>query len=130
MKRSEAIRWGRYIRHMANQLGLRDWTLTLETSGCPDDALACVTPTEGRKLAIIRLCDDWLDLTADDQRHCIAHELIHCHFDSADNIVRLDARPQMSQSAYDVMLAGFVRQMEYGVDGLADAIAPLLPLPK
>ena len=54
-----------------------------------------------------------------DQRHTLTHELLHCHLGPMVRL--LEANDDMTQS---VQLA-----MEYCVDGLADAIAPLLPEP-
>ncbi len=129
MTKKEWDQWGRYIRHIANRLGLRDWYLFLDHKPADDCCTATIEAIEGRKHADIKKKKNWQDLSVDVQRHAIVHEMIHLHFISTKDIIRLDLLRHMSQSAYDVMWDGFKRQMEYGVDGLADAIAPLLPLP-
>ena len=120
---------GPYIADLLTRLRLSDWTITLAKEHLPDDAdaNAIIYPCEGRKRARLQLCRDWPGLDADRKRHTIVHELIHCHHAAASDIIRLDTGKHLSQSTYDVLYAGFVRQMEYMTDGLADAIAPFMP---
>lgn len=40
----------------------------------------------------------------------------------------MDACDQMQQQTYEVLMAGFRRNIEFAVDGLASALAPSLPL--
>ena len=114
--------WVPYIREIADRLRLRDWTIDLSDEGTDRDgvsALVCVA--DQRKFARLYLGDDFLDMTPDEQRHCLAHELLHCHFGWATNWAR--------QRLADPEREPFERLHEIGIDGLADAIAPLMPLP-
>jgi hypothetical protein len=113
-------RWAPYVRRLGDILHLKDWRLDVD-DGSPSDptAVAACNPCPGRKIATIYLGESFLTDDAAGQRHTIAHELIHCHLGPMTRM--LDARETMTP---EVTLA-----MEYGVDGLADAIAPLLPLP-
>lgn len=119
-----------YARQLADLLHLKDWTILFDQSPPEnDDAIASIDPCEGRKVATVHICSDFWEREADEQRQTITHELIHCHHDSASEIVRVDLVKHLSQQAYDILWGGYKRQMEYCVDGLADAIAPFLPLP-
>ena len=76
-------------------------------------------PVEGRKYANLRLGECFLVDAAEEQRHTIVHELLHCHLGPMTRMIE----------AHDGMPPAAMLALEYCVDGLADAIAPLLPLP-
>lgn len=118
---------GVYVRTVADLLALRDWTFEIDKDPCDDDATATCRPCEGRKVAVISFSADFRNRPADEQRQTVVHELVHCHHASASDIVRLDVVKHLAQSTYDMLWGAFSRQMEYMVDGLADAIAPLMP---
>jgi hypothetical protein len=115
--------WAGYVREVADRLRLRDWAVVVKDDGPEDgDAHASCHCVYGRKLALIRLSDGFLDDPPEGQRHSVVHELLHCHLDDG------------YWFAYGRMPNGeakeaFERFVEKGIDGLADAIAPLMPLP-
>jgi hypothetical protein len=101
-------------------LWLRDWTFNVSDFS-PDDPNhgASVEPIYGRKFAKICLRNDFFEFSREHQRQTVTHELIHCHLAAYQHAVETlkDYHPTMRES------------LEYGVDALADAIGPLLPLP-
>ncbi len=113
-------RWAPYVRQLADILHLRDWRLDID-DGQPSDseAVAACNPVAGRKVATIYLSELFLTSDPADQRHTLTHELLHCHLGPMTRM--LDIREARTPE--------WTLAMEYGVDGLADAIAPLLPLP-
>lgn len=113
-------RWTSYIRQLADALHLRDWRIEVsEELPAGENSIASCQPVYGRKYAVIRLSEGFLNDDHDEQRHTVIHELLHCHTGPMNRL--LEAEESFTAS---------VRQtMEYMVDGLADAIAPLLPLP-
>lgn len=115
-------RFGSYLRDLADRLGLRDWTVRV-LDGAPDtpDAVATVDCPSGRKIAAVNLSDGFLDLSPAEQRQTLTHELVHCHFWPAYDL----AHQYLSEDAF----AAFRQALEYGVDGLADVLAPHLPVP-
>jgi hypothetical protein len=123
-------RFCRYVRRLADSLGLCDWSFSI-TFDCDDEhASANITCIDGRKHADIRFAADLL--TSHDpllQRTVVTHELVHCHLASCQNIIRDDLVKHLSQSTYDALYDGFRRQLEYAVDGIAVPIARGLPLP-
>jgi hypothetical protein len=110
-----------YFRDLADRMGLRDWLIFISPER-PRDAtdVANVLCWEGRKRATIRLSEDFLGDTPEDQRHTACHELIHCHFAAATHI---------AEQGLGNVQSAFMLNMEFGVDGMADAIAPHMPLP-
>lgn len=118
-----------YIRSTADLLCLRDWTFEVDCDPVDDEdrAVATCWPSEGRRVATIAFAKDFREKSREEQRHAVVHELLHCHHAAAADIVRLDLIKQLSQSTYDVLWFGFKRQIEYMVDALADAFAPMVP---
>jgi hypothetical protein len=120
MKQSRRQQWLPYVRKIADILHLRDWSFEIyEELPSDSDAVASINPIYGRKRAVIRLSEGFLNDSKSDQRHTLAHELIHCHTGPMQRVIE----------AEEHMTAAARIAMEYCVDGLADAIAPLLPEP-
>lgn len=137
-----------YVRYCANEMGLRDWTLAVnllvseadlrntdDHDGSNEVWGASCEPVRGRKYATISFGLEVIDaLIVDDRRvdfrQTVAHELTHCHFAMLWEQLRLDLLESglLGQNVYDVFIKSVERNMEYGVDGVADAIAQRLPL--
>lgn len=133
MKSSDKKELLKYIRAVADDLELRDWTFILSDEPTENDSYGYVNPTYGRKVAIIKLCSDFRNLDKEKQRHTIVHELVHCHLESACNMVMSDLEQWLGKQTDQIFYDGFKRQMEYGVDGLAEALAkhqPFIAWPK
>lgn len=116
-----------YVSCIASKLELRDWTITVNRRPCDDGAYATIYPTYGRKVADVHFVENFRDLDRDVQRHTVVHELVHCHLESAANMVYRDVEAIVGKPADLVFYSGFKRQMEYGVDGLATALAQHMP---
>jgi hypothetical protein len=112
-----------YVRRLADLMGLRDWTFYVPGDQRPHDpdANAEVKCWRGRKHATVLFGESFLRADEADQRHSVVHELIHCHFAA----MGWAAQEGLSADAE----RGWHLAFEYGVDGLADAVSPLLPLP-
>jgi hypothetical protein len=112
--------WAPYVRQIADTLHLKDWEILISPQApAGDETIASIQPIYGRKSALLRLSDGFLTDSATDQRHTLVHELIHCHAAPLQRLLESEEH----------MTAGARQAIEYCVDGLADAIAPLLPLP-
>jgi hypothetical protein len=115
--------WGPYVRHVADLLWLRDWTLTVSPDD-PDDeeTRAMIYPARSRRHATLAFAESFLD--DDDepaQRQTVVHELIHLHLQPSLVIV---------ETAIEGDLRSHHRMMfEYGIDAIADAFAVGCPLP-
>jgi hypothetical protein len=120
---------GKYVRLIADRIGLRDWSLEVRPEP-PNEvsALATCEPVFGRKLAVLRVCDRFRSLTAAEQREIVVHELLHCHLAAAADAVRLDLPHVVPDHTFQVFWSSYERAVEYAVDGLTAAVAPHLPL--
>jgi hypothetical protein len=117
---SRRQRWLPYVRSIADLLALKDWRIVIYES--KPDGVASIAEVEavyGRKLATICLVDRHFDHDRVEQRHTIVHELVHCQI--APYVKAVERRTDNDSDLHMLM--------EYAVDGLADAIAPLVPLP-
>lgn len=119
-----------YLSRVACALELSDWRLSLEESPPGnDDALAEVRPTYGRRIALIYIDDRFFELSREAQRVVVAHELIHLHLEPASKFAREALDELLGKPALEAFWQGFTLLFEYGVDAIAHAVAPALPLP-
>ncbi len=119
---------GGYVQTIRDALAMTNWTVRLEHRPAEDGNTAEIQCVYGRKLANLRVCDDWWERTPDDQRHTIVHELLHCHLDGADTVIR-GLREVLGGPAHSVACEAHHTALEFAADGIADAVSPLLPLP-
>lgn len=113
--------FGAYLKSLANLMRLGHWTLDISDKPPKNaDAWASVTCWDGRFGATIYLSDGILTESPEDQRYVAIHELLHCHFAHPDKIAADDMSP--------VRREAWTLAMEYGVDAIAQAIAPFMPL--
>lgn len=118
-----------YVRRVADTLALRDWTFRLERDQpAPDDCGMQTNCIEGRRYAVIRVNCEFRADSPEEQRHHVVHELIHCHTAAAHHIIELDAKQTLGEAMGSLLERTFGRSIEYAVDGLAQAVAPMLPL--
>lgn len=118
-----------YLARMKATLCLSDWVLrVLDDEFAEYPALASIEPVTGRKLAYLRLCKDFCGMSAEEQSHALAHELMHLHHVNANDVVRVDLRGLLSQAEYDVIYSTYKRQHEYANDEIARSFVKLIPL--
>lgn len=110
-----------YLRELADRMGLKDWEITVK-DGPPDDrsARCSVWMRYGGKQARTYLSEEFLRGTPEEQRADLVHELVHLHFAAMDGVVEDALSPEMYRA--------YQRLWEYGIDGIAEAWAPSLPL--
>ena len=119
---------GRYVRHVANLLGLRDWTLEISHQPCDGESLASINPTFGRKLAEMNFCANWPELDPAVQRHAIVHELIHAHLAGLQTYVYHALPTLLGEAGWSAFESAYRQQNELATDGIADGIAATFPL--
>ena len=118
-----------YLRLLADQMGLRDWEITLapEQDSDPEAAASCST-TYGRKYATIRFGAGFFEDTPEEQRYYCVHELLHCHLYPI-HLALASAQGRLGSDAYGVLESGHHDAMEWAIDGIGVAYAKFLPLP-
>lgn len=123
-----------YVTALRDMLGLRDWTIFAsheipeEAEDC--NAIASIHPTDGRRRAVLRLARDFREMSPEEQRSALVHELLHLHHRDATDIIRLTLPKVLGGAAFDVLWEDFRQQIELITDNIAVAIAEGLPLPR
>jgi hypothetical protein len=105
---------------------LSDWQIEVISQPSGEQTLADVSCAEGRKVARVRVCDGFDDLSEDEKRHTICHELIHPHLHMLVSGFT-DLSQHLSRDVFQAFVSRLLNAIEYGVDGLADAFAHSLP---
>lgn len=125
----------KYVYELQKRLRLADWNIYfVDEPSEPSEfaqakSAASMSTVYGRKVAHLRVGPDWNTFSPEVKRHTLTHELIHLHWDEADNVIFFTVRKQLAPAAWEVVEGEFNRQMERAVDGLADVLAPLMPMP-
>ena len=119
-----------YLRDLADRMELRDWTVRFLHEPCGDGSLAECRVVYGRKWVDVQVCSRFFDMPPDEQRQTLVHELVHCHFDAVEGVMR-DARQAKAfpKRARRVVEHAQHRAVEHGVDAVAEALAPHMPMP-
>lgn len=126
----------RYIRHLADLMGLRDWWFELVIEPLARDEpdmpssmpLAQIDCAFGRKYAKITFVPGWESGGPEQVRMVAVHELVHAHLSLmgwiADNV-----HDAIGNIAFNVFRSSLHDAEELAVDAIATAWAERLPLP-
>jgi hypothetical protein len=129
MKKRERKALERYVRMVAGEVGLRDWAFYFDWDKPADEGDgASVWWPEGQKRARLRFNERFREYDPESQRRFVVHELVHCHFAPMQDTVEEDLQPHLSRPTYDIYSRGFRRDLEYGIDAVADTLARHMPL--
>lgn len=118
-----------YVRLVADQLGLREWNITVSTEPADEGNLADISISYGQHRATVRFAGDRSRWTPEDTRNTVVHELLHCHLNILTDLMGDIAEAIASEGATDVAVAAHQYVSERIVDALAAVIAPFVPLP-
>jgi hypothetical protein len=119
----------RYLRELADLLGLRDWHITLSRGIAAEGSRAQVDIHRTKDECEVRLSNQWRSFSLEQRRLTITHELLHAHTSRLHRVMTRLADvadgPSMeyAKRAHD-------EEEEIVVQRLARVIAPYLPLPE
>lgn len=123
----------RYMHKLQNMLKLSDWNISMSSEPASEDALANISITEWQHTAVITLHKDFRKDTPEALRGTIIHELLHCHLapmsESCEEILKSDRNSEIKESVISAAVSSIEYQGERAIDLIAEAIAPLFPLP-
>ncbi len=117
-----------YVDTMRGELGLRDWAVEVERRPSDIDTSAQISCYYGQRRALLRVDERWWDGSPETQRSDIVHELVHCHMDPMERVVR-SLEGALGSTAYGVTSALHLTAVEFAVDGISRAVETHLPLP-
>ncbi len=106
----------KYIRLMADSLGLKDWKIEVNFTDCDPNCIAQVGRVYGRKWGQIRIGEKFDKASEKDKKSAIIHELLHLHQAPMYNFVETLGLNPETMRTFDVIT-------EYIVDGLSVGIA-------
>lgn len=121
---------GKYCREMADLMGLKDWTLLLKREPTADEeVLAEVNVIYGRRFAVIRVCKEFREITREEQRQVICHELVHCHHGQLGHVLERTLRKELGRAGA-LLMVPIRNEFETLVDSISmlwhDAL-PMIP---
>jgi len=119
----------RWLRESADKLLLNNWTLRLWHEPPADDAHASVFATTGRVYAAFRFDNAIFEVSPEDARNHLAHELCHVLFEAPTQMIEHDLNGLLADQTLTLFKSAYRRQMEFAIDHLASLVAPLLSLP-
>jgi hypothetical protein len=119
---------GRYVRQVADALGLKDWWLqVMWAQPASDNYQAQVGSDPGGRTAYLWFRDDLLEQTPADVRQTVVHELLHVHRRNIVHLMDQLLRPPMSQDAWNSFIIAYQLIDEEATEGVALAIAHKMP---
>jgi hypothetical protein len=139
MNKAQWRELGKYVRSIADEMGLKDWKFRLceDEPETPDEhkgtdvyAQASCTPTPGQRMAVLRFTSDFNKMPKDQVRAIVTHELLHCHLAAIYEFGRVGLMNELGQSAYNTFMFGFTQAWEQTIDSIAQAWAVNFPLIK
>lgn len=116
-----------YIRWVANEIELRDWTVELDRDPCDQERAGHAVCVDGQRLVLIAVHANFRNHPPEEQRETIVHELCHAHHEACWRMVQTDLAEPLGKIGYYVFCDAYRRSMEYSVDGLAKALAKHMP---
>jgi hypothetical protein len=118
----------KYLREMANHIGLHDWTITvIHEDPEHDTALASVECVYGRRIANVRVCHDFDVHPPEEQRTACLHELLHVHFWATHQTV-LDMTGYLGSEGREIARDAWRQNQEHAIDAVAEAFSDHFPV--
>ncbi|HVZ41367.1 MAG TPA: hypothetical protein VHI13_18955 [Candidatus Kapabacteria bacterium] len=118
-----------YMLTLARALDLGSWDITLDHHPSSTNTLGQNKTIHGKRNATIYLHGDWRTDTPAELRSMLVHELLHCHFEPAWDIIDIDLANtrQLAVPAQEILEKTFGHQMELLIEQMVYLIAPALP---
>jgi hypothetical protein len=119
----------RYLRTVADQLGLRHWVVEVDHEPTEGDALAEVRLALERRRMRVRYAVEFDQADEEEQRLAVCHEVLHCHHRDLFQTVEAGVRDELGGAAFRLFIGSVRRDLERMVDALSEVVAPTVPLP-
>lgn len=119
-----------YLRITADMLGLRDHEVKLLREPATPGRIAECDVTAYRQAIHIRVGNEFLLMSASQQRHAVVHELLHAHFTALCSTVEQGVPAWMPGKTYEMFHGMFERDLEVVVDTMTVLLCPLVDVPR
>ena len=121
--------YARYVRLIADHMGLTDWRLELHYDGTEPEIAAHVSCVTGRRIAHITLSGDFGTFAPEEQRHVVVHELLHIHLDPMGQYAHDTLPGLLGGPVFTAWITAYRTANENATDAIAAALSPLFPVP-
>lgn len=112
-----------YMPYLMREIGLHNWEIDVRPQTAEQGTHAQTEVDYPILYASIKLCSDWEELTAHQQRRALVHELLHVlHYPLTEHIDALLPSPEMKK-VLDL-------DIEHYTERMAKLIAPRFDLPQ
>ena len=119
---------GAYVAELRDKLGLHVWSIYIEHKPCSKRYQASIRPVYGRTHACVRLCRTWPELSREEQRHTLIHELLHLQFVPLQSAIR-HIEPIVGDDVFYILNETHTEGLEYAIDAIAFTLTGLFDLP-
>jgi hypothetical protein len=116
-----------WLRAAANQLGLRDWDVSVSKKLPDSNATAQTYLRTDAPEMVVALSKGFFDWTEPYRRQVLVHELLHAHFHGLSKYARDAVEGELGKRWEDLFGMTVSNHEEMSVDRLARAIAPMFP---
>lgn len=116
-----------YLCDLQKEMYLGHFQLMLSRAHADDDCHAQIFPTPGRFVATIKLGHDFYEMTPEDQRETLVHELLHLYLSVPDGIWGMNEA--LNETTYLVLREAMHMQIEYATDHIARVLSKFMSLP-
>lgn len=119
-----------YVRQLLAVLDLAHWRVYVARDLPPEDCKLMIHPTDGRRIAMLHLTEDWWTRgDADEKRIDLTHEVLHlAHHDAEAGIRRwINDSGDIAEYVKHLVMGEFKTNLERMVDSLSYVIAPHMP---
>jgi hypothetical protein len=120
-----------HVQLLEPLLRLQDWTIKIKWDKYSDefdDAYATNTPLGDSRHCEIRFSRKFLELDDQEMTQVIVHEMVHCHLFALEDYSEDIVAELATKKTSNVFNIGHTKLVETAIDGLADAIAGLVPI--
>lgn len=121
------IEW--YVEQVLIHLELNYWKVWVACDRPPADCKMMIEPTDGRRVAMLYVQDDWVSQDAVSKRLDITHECLHLMHHDQEEVIRRFKNNQGDTSHYamGIVWEQFEIETERMVDSLSYLMAPWMP---
>lgn len=118
-----------YMAAILARLDLGYWRVYVAADKPREEAILSIEPTDGRRVAMLYVSENWDSRTPEDKRIDITHEALHLAHHDVDSHIRLffDGSGDVSDYVKTIVIDGFTTELERMVDSLSYVLAPHMP---
>lgn len=115
-----------YVKTIRDKLLLSHWTVRLIEEQPEAEAWASVEGVANRYIVNLRVSPDTFDEPPARVRVVFLHEVLHI---TLMFVFDAPVKTELGQNAFDTFTEAYKRELEYEIDLLTEALAPLFPMP-